>query len=69
MPKKVEKLAKPMVGDPSDPLGFAALRDDYLESLQVQNYSERTVENRLSYLNTFILWCEARELHRQADIT
>ncbi|MEO0511179.1 MAG: site-specific tyrosine recombinase XerC [Verrucomicrobiota bacterium] len=69
MPKKGQKLKKPIVGDLSDPLGFAALRDSYLESLQVQNYSERTIENRLSYLNTFILWCEDRELKRPEEIT
>jgi len=44
------------VGDPSDPHGFAVMRDAYLESLRVQNYSERTVENRISYLNALIIW-------------
>ena len=69
MPKKGQKLAKPVVGDLSDPLGFAALRDNYLEALQVQNYSPRTIENRLSYLNAFVIWCEDRELKRPEDIT
>ena len=69
MPKKGQKLAKPVVGDLSDPLGFAALRDNYLEALQVQNYSPRTIENRLSYLNAFVIWCEDRELKRPEEIT
>ena len=69
MPKKGQKLAKRIVGDLSDPLGFAALRDNYLEALQVQNYSPRTIENRLSYLNAFVIWCEDRELKRPEDIT
>ena len=69
MPKKGQKLAKPVVGDLSDPLGFAALRDSYLEALQVQNYSPRTIENRLSYLNAFVIWCEDRELKRPEEIT
>ena len=69
MPKKGQKLAKPIIGDLSDPLGFAALRDNYLEALQVQNYSPRTIENRLSYLNAFVIWCEDRELKRPEEIT
>ena len=69
MPKKGQKLAKRIVGDLSDPLGFAALRDNYLEALQVQNYSPRTIENRLSYLNAFVIWCEDRELKRPEEIT
>ncbi|MCH2074750.1 MAG: site-specific tyrosine recombinase XerC [Puniceicoccaceae bacterium] len=69
MPKKGQKLEKPIVGDLSDPLGFAALRDNYLEALQVQNYSPRTIENRLSYLNAFVIWCEDRELKRPEEIT
>ena len=69
MPKKGQRFEKPVVGDLSDPLGFAALRDSYLEALQVQNYSERTIENRLSYLNAFVIWCEDRELKRPEEIT
>ena len=69
MPKKGQKLAKRIIGDLSDPLGFAALRDNYLEALQVQNYSPRTIENRLSYLNAFVIWCEDRELKRPEEIT
>ena len=69
MPKKGQRFEKPVVGALSDPLGFAALRDSYLEALQVQNYSERTIENRLSYLNAFVIWCEDRELKRPEEIT
>ena len=69
MPRKGEVLPKPIVGDLSDPEGFAVLRDAYIESLRVQNYSERTVENRISYLNALIIWCEQRSLTRPAEIT
>jgi len=69
MPRKGERLPKAVVGNPADPDGFAVMRDAYIESLQVLNYSERTVENRISYLNHFILWCEERSLTRPAEIT
>jgi len=69
MPKKGQKLPKTQVGDPSDPLGFAALRDMHLEWLTVRNYSLVTVRNRESYLNRFILWAEERSLSRPDQIT
>ena len=62
-------MPKAVVGNPADPDGFAVMRDAYIESLQVLNYSERTVETRISYLNHFILWCEERSLTRPAEIT
>lgn len=69
MPKKGQKLPKTQVGDPSDPLGFAALRDMHLEWLTVRNYSLVTVRNRESYINRFILWAEERSLSRPDQIT
>jgi len=69
MPRKHQKLPKAIVGDPGDPDGFAVHRDAYIESLRVQNYSERTVENRISYLNALIVWCEERSLRRPSEIT
>lgn len=69
MPKKGEKLEKRQVGDPSDPLGFAHLRDLHLEYLNVRNYSSITVRNRESYINRFMLWAEERSLTRPEQIT
>ncbi len=69
MPKKGQKLEKKQVGDPSDPLGFAALRDMHLEYLTIRNYSLVTVRNRESYLNRFMLWAEERSLTRPEQIT
>ena len=69
MPKKGQKLPKKPVGDPGDPLGFAALRDLHLEYLTIRNYSSLTVRNRESYLNRFILWAEDRDLTRPEQIT
>jgi integrase/recombinase XerD len=69
MPRKGQKLPRTPVGDPSDPEGFAALRDAYIESLRVQNYSGRTIDGRERYLDLFMLWCEERALTRPAQIT
>lgn len=69
MPKKGEVLAKEEPGDPGDPLGFAALRNRYIEYLRIRNYADRTVDNRRGYLNRFIIWCEERGLLRPEQIT
>ena len=41
----------------------------YLTWMRTQNYSERTVENRESYLSFFIAWCEARSIARPQEVT
>ena len=69
MPKKGQKLEKKQIGDPSDPLGFAALREMHIEYLTIRNYSLVTVRNRESYLNRFMLWAEERSLTRPEQIT
>jgi len=56
----------PVVGDPTDPRGMAAMRDRYLEHIAVRNYSPRTIEGRTVYLNYFIKWCEDRAIVRPA---
>jgi integrase/recombinase XerD len=40
----------------------------YLEALRIKNYSERTVENRESYLELLITWCSERELNRPGEV-
>src|SRR5271154_4007741 len=57
------------LGDPNDPEGLYAWMRRYLEALRVKNYSERTIENRESYLGFFIAWCEARSLGRPQEVT
>lgn len=69
MPKKGSRKPKPVVGDPTDPEGLYAWMKRYLEALRVKNYSERTVENRESYLAFFIAWCEARSISRPQEVT
>jgi len=69
MPKKGARKPKAAVGDPSDAEGLYAWMKRYLEALRVKNYSERTVENRESYLSFFIAWCEARSIARPQEVT
>ena len=69
MPRKGARKAKATVGDPSDAEGLYAWMKRYLEALRVKNYSERTVENRESYLSFFIAWCEARSIGRPQEVT
>ncbi len=69
MPRRGAKKPKPPVGDPSDPQGMTAWMARYLEWMRVQNYSERTVENREVYLGFFIAWAEERGLARPSEIT
>jgi hypothetical protein len=44
------KRKPPVVGNPNDHEGLYVWMQRYLEALRVRNYSERTVENRESYL-------------------
>jgi integrase/recombinase XerD len=69
MPKKGSRRAKPIVGDPNDPEGLFVWMKRFLEALRVKNYSERTVENRESYLSFFVAWCEARSISRPQEVT
>jgi len=69
MPKKGSHTPLPPIGDPSDPDNLYAYMLRFLEWQRVQNYAERTVENREVYLRFFIEWCEDRGLSRPAEIT
>lgn len=66
--RKQERLIG-QAGDPSVPNGFAKFLPEYLEWLQIRNYSARTVHTRDFELKLFIDWCEERGLNRPADIT
>jgi integrase/recombinase XerD len=67
--RKGRRKPAPVVGDPTDPRGMAAMRDRYLEHIAVRNYSPRTIEGRTVYLNYFIKWCEDRAIVRPGDVT
>jgi integrase/recombinase XerD len=69
MPRKGHRNPKRVVGDPSDPRGFAVLGAAFLEWMRVKNYSERTVGNREVYLRYFIEWSAERGLTQPAEVT
>jgi len=69
MPKRGQRKVKAVVGDPNDPEGLGAWMYRYLEWMRMQNYSERTVENRESYLGFFMGWCHQRSLTQPQEIT
>ena len=69
MPRRGARKPRPVLGDPTDPRGFAVLTAEYLEWMRVKNYAPRTVENREVYLVFFLLWCEERGVSRPAEVT
>jgi integrase/recombinase XerD len=69
MPKKGQRQPPKIIGDPSDPHGFAALSAAFFEWMRVKNYSERTVENRQHYLERFTVWCIERGITQPAEVT
>ncbi len=69
MPRKGQKRAKLQVGDPFDPRGLANFRERFLDWMRVTNYSERTIENRESYINMFIRWAQDRGITRPTEVT
>lgn len=71
MPKKGQSspLKKGPIGDLSDPLGFAAMTQEYLQWLSERNYSLATIRSRDAYLRYFLQWCDERSLIRPNEIT
>ncbi len=64
-----KKKRIPVTGDHGDPAGMPALAEQFLEWMEVRNYSERTVRNRRLYLGYFIQWCEERSIARPSEVT
>ena len=52
---------------PASPL--AALLQQHLEWLRVQNYSEYTVKNRRVHIGFFLDWCSERSITEPVDVT
>jgi integrase/recombinase XerD len=67
MPRRGHKKPRPLLE--LDPEGLTAWMKRYLEWLRTKNYSERTVENRESYLGFFIAWSESRSILRPQEVT
>ena len=69
MPRRGERKPKAAPEGADDPHGLHVWMQRYLEWLRVQNYSERTVENRQLYLGYFITWCAERGIARPVEVT
>jgi integrase/recombinase XerD len=67
--KPGRKRRPPAPIDASDPRGFPVLVAEYLEHLQVRNYSPRTVQNCRVYLGYFTAWAAERGIMRPAEVT
>jgi integrase/recombinase XerD len=63
---RVVKKRKPEQ-PPASPL--AALMEQHLQALRVQNYSEYTVKNRRVHIGFFLNWCHDRSLTEPLDVT
>jgi site-specific recombinase XerD len=69
MPRRGERAPKVIPGDRSDPLGFPALVEEFLESMAVRGYSEKTIENRRYNLTYLVLWLAERGVSRPGEVT
>jgi len=58
-----------VIGNPNDPQSLYHWMHRFLQYQAERNYSERTVQNRESYLRYFISWCDERGLNRPNEIT
>jgi integrase/recombinase XerD len=58
-----------IIGDPTDPRGMAALRDQYLDHMAVLNFAPDTIYVRRVYLNFFVKWCHERSVVRPGEVT
>jgi integrase/recombinase XerD len=69
MAKRGQRRVRAVIGDPNDPEGLYVHMKRYLMWMRSQNYSERTVENRESYLSFFITWCHDRSIATPHEVT
>jgi integrase/recombinase XerD len=69
MPARGQRKRKPILGDPSDPHGMAAMLAAYLDAMRVTNYTERTVQTSEWNLKHFVLWCQERSVTRPLEVT
>ena len=63
MPRKGWRKQRHVVGDPTDPQGFAAALKRFVDHLVIKNYSPRTVEIREYHVFAFMAWCDERGVH------
>jgi len=68
-PKRGGRRRFAIGGDPADPVGFAAICNEWLEWLATHNYSEATIIDRSFYVAKFVAWAELRGLSRPNEVT
>lgn len=56
-------------GDASDPYGMRKAVEDFIEYLKIHNYSESTIENRISQLSFLVVWLAERGITRPSEVT
>ena len=56
-------------GDLASTLGMGRMLRDFVQSLQVRNYSANTTDSRRKHGNDFIVWAEQRSLTLVDQIT
>ncbi len=69
MPARGSRKPKPLIGDPNDPQGMAALLARFLEWLGVSNYAATTIEDRRQQVGNFAAWCAERDVKRPNEVT
>ncbi len=69
MTKRGTRLARPFPGDPADVYGLHRACVDYLDWIEVHNYSPRTVVGFGASLAVFVTWCAERGVTRPAEVT
>ena len=69
MPRRGDRTEKPKLPNADDFDSLTSWMMRFLEWLRVHGYSERTVENRLTYLSFFIRWADARSLVYPQEVT
>lgn len=69
MTRRGTGVARPFPGDPSDRHGLHRACVDYLDWIEVRNYSPRTVVGFGASLAIFVDWCTERGVSRPAEVT
>ena len=56
-------------GNPDDPQGMIALAREFIEWMQVRNFSEPTIINRRHFLRYFMDWCAVDGVTQPCEVT
>jgi len=59
----------PYIANLADPQGMYQLVQEYMQWMQVKNYSDKTIVGREFFLFWFLEWCGQRQLIRPSEIT